>query len=159
MRVGLFGFGRTGKAVATILLQNEEVHLWWVVRKSKILQHRSVPDFLGIQDNEQGVIYSLDEWTPKRLLDEHRVDTIIDFSSDVGILSYGNEAARRGINIVTVRSAYRSKTIEFLNKLSRKTRVIWSPIITIGINFLMMTDNILRRIAPFTKVEIIEEHF
>ena len=61
MRVGLYGFGRAGKAVATTLLQNPEIHLCWVIRKSKTLQHRSVPEFLGIKDDEQGVIYSSDE--------------------------------------------------------------------------------------------------
>jgi len=50
MKVGLFGFGRAGKAVATIVLQNEEVHLCWVVRKTNVLQHRSVPEFLGIKE-------------------------------------------------------------------------------------------------------------
>ena len=85
MKVGLMGFGRAGKAVATVLLQNEEVDLCWVMRRSKELQHRSVPEFLGIKDDEQGVIYSSDEWPPERLFDEHPVDTIIDFSSHEAI--------------------------------------------------------------------------
>ncbi|MFZ9750896.1 MAG: dihydrodipicolinate reductase, partial [Candidatus Nanopelagicales bacterium] len=34
MRVGLLGFGKTGKAVATTLLTNPDVHLQWVIRKS-----------------------------------------------------------------------------------------------------------------------------
>lgn len=89
MKVGLFGFGRAGKAVATELLQNEEVFLCWVIRKSKNLQHRSVPEFLGIErdEDDQGLIFAKDEWTPAQLFDKHPVDAIIDFSSADAVLS------------------------------------------------------------------------
>jgi 4-hydroxy-tetrahydrodipicolinate reductase len=165
MRVGLFGFGRAGKAVATVLLQSEEVYLCWVIRKSKGLQHRSVSEFLGIKKDEtlqcdgQGLIFSKDEWTPQRLFDVHPVDVIIDFSSSNAILAYGEEAAKRGISIVTAISAYPTETIAYLKKLARQTRVLWSPNITIGINFLMLAGKILKNIAPYTDIELIEEHF
>src|SRR5512133_3012899 len=99
MRVGLFGFGKAGKAVATVLLQSEEAYLCWVIRKSTVLQHRSVPEFLGIESKEQGLILPKDEWPPQRLFEEHPVDVIIDFSSSDAILSYGREAAKKGITI------------------------------------------------------------
>ncbi|MCW3999429.1 MAG: dihydrodipicolinate reductase [Candidatus Bathyarchaeota archaeon] len=161
MRVGLFGFGRAGKAVATVLLQNEEVFLCWVIRKTKNLQHRSVPEFLGINrdEEEQGLIFSKDEWTPERLFDEHPVDAIIDFSSADAIHYYGPEAAKRGIAIVTAISAYPADTVPFIKKLGQKTKVLWSPNITVGINFLMLAAKILKAIAPYTDVELIEEHF
>ena len=101
MKIGLFGFGKAGKAVATVLLQSEEVYLCWVIRKSKGLQHRSVSEFLGISKEDQGLIFSKDEWTPEQLFDKHPVDVIIDFSSSNAVLSYGKEAAKRGIAIVT----------------------------------------------------------
>jgi 4-hydroxy-tetrahydrodipicolinate reductase len=159
MKVGLFGFGRAGKAVATVLLQSEETDLCWVVRKSKNLQHRSVSEFLGITHDNQGIIFSKDEWTPQRLFDEHPVEVIIDFSSSDAILSYGKEAAKRGIAIVTAISAYPAETVALLKTLSRKTRVLWSPNITVGINFLMMAAKTLKAIAPYADIEIIEEHF
>ncbi len=138
MKVGLFGFGRAGKAVATVLLQSEETDLCWVLRKTKILEHRSVPEFLGIEHVNQGLIFPKDEWTPQQLFDSHPVDVIIDFSSAEAVLYYGEEAAKRGIAIVTAISAYPAKTIALLKKLSLQTRVLWSPNITVGINFLML---------------------
>lgn len=60
---------------------------------------------------------------------------------------------------MTAISAYPEETISFIKKLSRKTRVLWSPNITIGINFLMLAAKILKTIAPYTDIEIIEEHF
>jgi 4-hydroxy-tetrahydrodipicolinate reductase len=159
MKVGLFGFGRAGKAVATVLLQSTEAYLCWVIRKSKVLKHRSVPEFLGIAHDNQGLIFPKDEWTPEQLFDKHPVDVIIDFSSAEAVLSYGKEAAKRGIAIVTAISAYPAETVVLLKTLSRKTRVLWSPNITIGINFLMLAAKILKTIAPYTDIEIIEEHF
>ncbi len=159
MKIGLFGFGRAGKAVATVLLQSEEVYLCWVIRKSTGLQHRSVSEFLGINKNDQGLIFSKDEWTPEELFDKHPVDVIIDFSSSNAVLSYGKEAAKRGIAIVTAISIYPNETIELLKNLAKKTRVLWSPNITIGINFLMLAAKTLKNIAPYTDIEVIEEHF
>ncbi|MGD6808690.1 MAG: 4-hydroxy-tetrahydrodipicolinate reductase [Candidatus Bathyarchaeia archaeon] len=159
MKVGLFGFGRAGKAVATVLLQSEETDLCWVIRKTTNLQHRSVPEFLGIQHENQGLIFTKDECTPTELFDKHPIDVIIDFSSADAILAYGEEAAKRGIAIVTAISNYPDETIDYLKKLSEKTKVLWSPNITIGINFLMLAAKILKTIAPYTDIELIEEHF
>ncbi|MDR0373270.1 MAG: dihydrodipicolinate reductase [Nitrososphaerota archaeon] len=159
MRVGLFGFGRAGKAVATVLLQSEEADLCWVIRKTTNLHHRSVPEFLGITDDNQGLIFTRDEYTPAELFDKHPVDVIIDFSSDDAILFYGKEAAERGICIVTAISSYPETTIKYIKSLSEKTRVLWSPNITVGINFLMLAAKILKTIAPYTDIELIEEHF
>jgi 4-hydroxy-tetrahydrodipicolinate reductase len=159
MKVGLFGFGRSGKAVATVLLQNQEVELCWVIRKSKNLQHRSVSEFLGIKHEDQGLIFSKDEWTPQRLLEEHPVDVIIDFSSCNAVFFYGAEAANREVSIVTAISTYPPETVAYRKELAQKTRVLWSPNITVGINFLMTAAKILKTIAPYTDIELIEEHF
>jgi 4-hydroxy-tetrahydrodipicolinate reductase len=159
MKVGLFGFGKAGKAVATVLLQNEEVHLSWVIRKTGVLKHRSVSEFLGVEDNGQGLIYPKNEWPPQQLFEKNPVDVIIDFSSPDAILSYGEEAAKNGIAIVTAISTYPTTTVNFLKKLSKKTRILWSPNITVGINFLMVAAKILKTIVPNTDVEIVEEHF
>lgn len=159
MKVGLYGFGRAGRAVATHLLLSKDANLCWVIRKSSILQHRSVPEFLGIEHGEPGLIFPKDEMSPRQLFDKHPVDVIIDFSSAEAILSYGMEAARQGIAVVSAISAYPKEIIDFLKTLSRETRVLWSPNITIGINFLILAAKILKTIAPYTDVEIIEEHF
>jgi len=159
MRVGLYGFGRTGKAVAAILLQSKESHLSWVIRKSKTLQHRSVPEFLGIQSDEPGLIFPKDEMSPQQLFTEHPVDVVIDFSSPDAILTYGEEAAKREIAIVSAISEYPVETLDYLKKLSQQTKVLWSANITIGINFMMLAAKVLSSIAPYTDIEIIEEHF
>jgi 4-hydroxy-tetrahydrodipicolinate reductase len=123
------------------------------------LEHRSAPEFLGIPSDEQGLIYSKDELDAGQLIDRMPVDVIIDFSSEKGIEYYGESAADRGIAIVSAVSSYPDKKIQLLRQLAEKTKVLWSPNITIGINFLIIAAKILKEIAPYTDIEIIEEHF
>ena len=96
-KIGLIGFGKTGRSVASVLLESKKTNLQWVMRQSHTLEHRSVPEFLGVNSDEPGLIYSKDEFTAKELLDKFPVDTIVDFSSASGLDYYGDEAVRRGI--------------------------------------------------------------
>ncbi len=158
-KVGQIGFGKTGKAVASVLLESKKTNLQWVVRNSKSLEHRSVPEFLGIASDEPGLIYSREEFTASDLLDQFPVDIIVDFSSNDGIDFYAEEAKRRGITIISAISEYSTDKLQVLADLAGKTRVIRSPNITLGINFLLIAAKILKNIAPHTDIEIIEEHF
>jgi 4-hydroxy-tetrahydrodipicolinate reductase len=158
-RVGLIGFGRTGKAVAATILRDENIVLEWVVRRSHLLEHRSVPEFLGVSSDEPGVIYSRDEFSFSELLDREPVDAVIDFSSAEGLDYYGEAAAERGIAIVSAISNYPNSQIKELERLADRTRILWSPNITIGINFMILAAKTLKNIAPGADIEIIEEHF
>lgn len=159
MKVGVIGFGKTGKAVASILLESKQTNLQWVIRRSTPQLHQSVPDFLGVVSDEPGLIFSKNDFTATELFDKFPVDAVVDFSSESGIFYYGEEAAKRGIMIISAVSKYPIEVIDMLNKLSRKTIVLYSPNITLGINFILIASKILRSIAPNTDVEIIEEHF
>lgn len=159
MKIGLIGFGKTGKAVASVILQNKEFCLEWVLRQSTLLEHRSVPEFLGVHSDEPGLIYSSSKISMEELLDKHPVDIIIDFSSDQGIYTYGSIAAEREIKIISAISHYKEKEIELLKELALKTTVFWSPNITLGVNYLLFAAKFLKKIAPWVDVEINEEHF
>ncbi|MCE5252824.1 MAG: dihydrodipicolinate reductase [Actinomycetia bacterium] len=159
MKVGLMGFGRAGRSVARVLLESEETNLQWVIRRSSVLEHRSVPEFLGIRSAEPGLIYCKDEFTADHLFHEYPVDFVIDFSSETGLDYYGEPAARCGIGIVTAVSQYSPEQAATLRRLAHRTVVMHSPNITLGINFLIIAAQILKKIAPYTDIEIVEEHF
>lgn len=159
MKVGLIGFGKTGKAVASVILQNKNYCLEWVLRQSSQLEHRSVPEFLGLQSDEPGLIYSAAKIDIAELLDTHPVDIIIDFSSSKGIYSYGYLASERKIKIISAISHYGDAEKALLKELSTKTTVFWSPNITLGVNYLLFAAKFLKKIAPSVDIEIVEEHF
>ena len=159
MKVGLMGFGRAGRAVASVLLESGYTSLQWVVRHSSVLQHRSVPEFLGVPSDEPGLIYSTSEFSAAELLDQHPVDVIVDFSSPDGLDYYGEEAARRGIIVVSAISNYPDSQLERLRHIAQSTTVMHSPNITLGINFMIIAAKILQNISPDADIEIVEEHF
>ncbi|RTL52105.1 MAG: dihydrodipicolinate reductase [Rhodocyclaceae bacterium] len=159
MNVGLIGFGKTGRAVASILLESKTTNLKWVIRRSRSLEHRSVPEFLGVESDEAGTIFSAEELSADELLEQHPVDVIVDFSSPDGIEYYGDAAMKRRVGIVTAVSQYPGDVLLRLKSISRRTKVLHSPNITLGINFLLIAAKILKNIAPDTDIEVIEEHF
>lgn len=159
MRIGLIGFGKTGKAVASVLLQNEQFSLQWILRQSTSLENRNAADFLGITSRDPGVIFSAESVQMNSFLDENPVDYIIDFSSGAALYLYGRSASERNITIISAISHYAKEERDLLQKLSEKTTVFWSPNITLGVNYLMFASKLLKRIAPFVDIEIVEEHF
>lgn len=159
MKVGLMGFGKTGKAVATTILRHADFRLEWVLRRSHKLEHRSIPEFLGEESDNPGLIHSIDEMPVRELLDRQPVEAIIDFSSAEGYRYYGEEAARRGIKIISAVSHYPAAAVRVLRGYAKKTPVFWSPNITIGVNYLIMAARFLRKIAPGIDMVVLEEHF
>ena len=159
MRVGIIGFGKTGRAVASVLLESKVTNLQWVIRRSNRLQHRSVPEFLGLASDEPGLIYSKEEFTAEELLSRFPVDAIIDFSSEDGLDYYGETAANLGVTIISAVSQYPEYQLAKLKRYANKTVVLHSPNITLGINFLLVSAKVLKKIAPYTDIAITEEHF
>ena len=158
-RVGLIGFGKTGRAVASVLLMDKTIDLVWVVRKSRVLENRSVPEFLGIESDEEGSIHWIEDVDFESLNENSPVDAIIDFSSETGMDYYGEVAAEKGITIISAISALPENRIRMLQKFGEKTKVLWSPNITVGVNFLIVAAKTLQKIAPDADISIMEEHF
>lgn len=153
------GFGRTGHEVAKVLLDDPTMRLEWVLRRTDQLAHRSVAEYLGIASTEPGVIHSVADLSAREMLTRSPVDVIIDFSTESALDYYGDEAAMRGVSIVTAISRYSEAKQRQLQGYGRSTRVVWSPNITLGINFMLLAAQSLQRIAPGADVQIVEEHF
>lgn len=93
------------------------------------------------------------------LFDRDPVDALVDFSSADSIHAYGEEVRKRGITLVSAISAYSENDLAYARSMGKDTRVLCSPNITLGINFLIVAAKLLRKIAPFADVEILEQHF
>lgn len=159
LKVGLIGFGRTGRSVAAVLLNSSDTALQWVLRGTPNPERRSAADYLDIAANDPAMVYGRDEIAIDALLDRQPVEVIIDFSGADGFDLYAEAAARRGIAIISAISQYPEERVARLQEFGARTRVLWSPNITLGINFLILAAKLLRQIAPEADIEIIEEHF
>ena len=87
IKIGLFGFGRTGRVVAEEVICNPHYNLAWVIRKSNKHAGEYASDFLG-NKSKQGKIYSGQSLNFNNFLKDNHVDVIIDFSSAESISRY-----------------------------------------------------------------------
>jgi len=157
IRIGLFGFGRTGRVVAQEIMNDKDLSLAWVVRKSHNDEGDWASQFFGIE-SPQGKIYSADSLDFSTFYKENAVDVIVDFSSSAAVNEY-KQAANCKAKIVSAISRYKKGELLKLKRMAAKTAVLYSPNITLGINFLLIASQVLQQIAPHVDIEIVEEHF
>lgn len=157
LKIGLFGFGRTGSVVAKEIINEENFELLWVLRKSRKNEGEFASRLLGHEHNE-GKIFSVENTDLNSFYNNNMVDVIIDFSDSVSVGEYKN-AARNGIRIVSAISNYKKDDFKELKEISKKVAVLYSPNITLGVNFLIEACKLLKKVAPHADIEIIEEHF
>ncbi len=152
IRVGLVGYGKAGKAVTNVLSNDPRFELRWIVRRSASA---------GQQTHEEtGIpILGLEQRPFADLFENVPVDALVDFSSRESLHAYGEEVGKRGIVLVSAISAYSDEDLAYARSLGKLTRVLCSPNITLGINFLIIAAKLLRGVAPFADVEILEQHF
>lgn len=152
IKVGLIGYGKAGQAVAEVLRTDPRYELCWVAGRAAHAVGETLPGtdipIIGLNNETLG------EW-----LDTHPVDALIDFSMPNAVFLYGEEVRKRQLMLVSAISAYSEKELDYVRSLGEETRVLCSPNITLGINFLIFAAKLLRSIAPFADVEILEQHF
>ncbi len=152
LRVGLVGYGKAGTAVANVLSSDPRFELCWITRRTQGTETQTHPGtaipVIGLNQHPFAVLF-----------EQHPVDVLVDFSVRESIHAYGDEVRRRGIMLVSAISAYSEEDLNYARSLGADTRVLCSPNITLGINFLIVAAKLLRKIAPFADVEILEQHF
>lgn len=152
MSVGLLGHGKAGRAVAGVLASDPRYGLNWVLRRQAAAgEHVEGHEAIPVQSSDG---LDLDDW-----LDRHPVDAIVDFSHADAVLGYAEVLRCRRIMLVSAISSYGPEHLARLQSLGSDTRVMSSPNITLGINFLMLAARLLRGLAPFADVEVVEQHF
>ncbi len=152
MRVGLMGYGKAGKAVANVLANDPRYELAWVMRQT-------VANEAHVEGSQAIPVVGMNQWSVNDWLDARPVQAVVDFSGADNVFNYGESLRSRGIMLVSAISAYEDRHLSYLRDLGRNTRVLSSPNITLGINFLLLAAQLLRSIAPFADVEVVEQHF
>lgn len=156
IRVGLFGFGRTGSMVAKEIANDPNLSLEWVCRNNVPANFTYVSHALGFDDNFAPFVSF--EKLDQQFLEKFPVDIMIDFSSSAAAKAY-DLLTSNGIKVVSAISKYTQQDLELVKKSSLKSAVLSSPNITLGVNWMMMTSMILKKIIPLADIEIVEEHF
>jgi len=156
LRIGLLGFGRTGSVVAQEIVKDEELSLEWVCKKQISHDFVYASHKLGFDKNFAPFIQ--EEHMSLAFLKKKPVDIIIDFSSSAASPLY-KIFTQAGIKIVSAISNYNNDQLIFLKSLSEQNAILYSPNITLGINWLIIASKLLQQIIPHADIEVIEEHF
>ncbi len=146
------GYGKAGSAVAQVLGEDPRFDLCWIARRS------ACADGQTVQGSDIPLV-GLEGISFPRWLDDHPVDALVDFSVPESLMQYGEELKQRDMMLVSAISAYTEAQLDYARSLGEHARILCSPNITLGINFLIMAAKLLRNIAPFADVEILEQHF
>ena len=159
MKVALFGYGKTGSKVAELLAEDESVSLVWIATNSG--KSELAPPQNVYQGKQLGLVpmFPLRKVLTKGWLKSNPVDVVIDFSSPAAVMEYGQSLSDAGIKLVTCVSAYGETEHKELDRLSKKMALLWSPNITLGINFLLMAAKAIRAAMPGADISVTEEHF
>jgi 4-hydroxy-tetrahydrodipicolinate reductase len=152
IKIGLFGYGKAGQAVANVIQGDSRFHLSWVAKRSMVCDSAS--------STTSGVpLVGLDRIDFNAWIEQHPVDAIIDFSMPDALNIYERAVLEKQIMLVSAISSYSDEQIARIRSWGARSRVLHSPNMTLGINFLIMAAKLLRTIAPFADVEILEQHF
>lgn len=159
MKVALIGYGKTGSKVAELLAEDETVSLQWIATRSGTSELAPPQNRSSGSEPSLVPIFSQKKILTKNWLKNNSVDVLIDFSSKDALVEYGQAIADQGVKLVSCVSAYDEKEHQELNRLSKRIAVLWSPNITLGINFLLMSAKAIKAAMPGADISVTEEHF
>lgn len=159
MKVALFGYGKTGSKVAELLAEDESVSLVWIATNSGRSELATPQNVYQGKQLGSVPMFPLRKVLTKGWLKSNPVDVVIDFSSPAAIMEYGQSLADSSIKLVTCVSAYGETEHKELDRLSKKMALLWSPNITLGINFLLMAAKAIKAAMPGADISVTEEHF
>lgn len=158
MRVCLMGLGKTGKEVARVLLEQEDIRLVAAVcspgsdKKGKDLGEVIGSPLTGIQvesaDNLEEVVFKA------------KPDIVVDFSSPEATMKNARIFSRMKVNIVIATTGFSRFALKKLFVLTRKyhTGIVYAPNITLGVNVLMLLTHIASGILNNYDFQIMEIH-
>jgi hypothetical protein len=141
LKIGLIGYGKAGQAVANVLGADPSLKLEWIAKRTNLGTDR-------VSNDGATPVIGLDAIDLPEWLDAHPVDALVDFSSPEAVHLYGEEVRRRKLMLVTGISAYSDVELAYIRSLGETARVICSPNMTLGINFVILAAKLLREIAP-----------
>ncbi|MBN2323227.1 MAG: hypothetical protein JXQ30_05795 [Spirochaetes bacterium] len=146
LKVGLLGYGRTGKIVAEYLNIQRDVALKFVLKNTPF-KHPNLNIYTHFDLGDA--------------IEQHKPDVLIDFTvrdATIANLAVLSEIEyKKGIVIAT--TGFSNEEIEIMKAYTKKFSIIWAPNISSGINLLIRAAMIINEVWKDADVHIIEEHF
>jgi len=145
--------GRMGGAVARVIQQTRGVKLVGAVDRPRSLRvGKDVGEVVGLGTLRISVSDNIGALLKGNV-------AIIDFTRPAASLGYLRDAAKREVPIVVGTTGFTGREWNEIKRLSRRTRVLVAPNMSVGVNLLLgLLGRVARSLGEDYDVEIIEMH-
>lgn len=156
-KVGLIGFGRTGRIVAEEIYGQKNAELVCIFKKKKDeMIGRDIGKAVGKKASDN-YIYHISDFG--KVISHSKPDVLIDFSHPEAVVDYIETAVKYNVNLVICSTNFKEEQRKYINNFTKKIGLVWAPNVTEGINILISLGKIVKSIWPDSDVEILEYHF
>ncbi|MDO5536323.1 MAG: 4-hydroxy-tetrahydrodipicolinate reductase [Desulfovibrionaceae bacterium] len=139
--------GRMGKTICNLVLDSPELDMAGMVERTEY-QPTVVPVDCVVSDDLESVVSAC----PAN-------SVVVDFSSPESSLHSAEVAADRGVALVIGTTGFDADQVEILRGYAKKTRIFWSPNMSVGVSVLQKILPILTKsLGSDYDVDIVEIH-
>jgi len=158
MNIAICGLGRAGKELAIkVITEHEHELVMGICRDNSLTAGADIGELLSM--SSLGVyIYTLSEC--EQVIEEKKVDVIIDFSKKDTSLKLLSICKKTQTNLVICTTNFTEKEQRYLKEMgdSNEFGLVYAPNLTLGINLLIEFVAKLSKILPEFDFEIVERH-
>jgi 4-hydroxy-tetrahydrodipicolinate reductase len=158
IRVCISGLGKTGKEIAKVLLDQEDIRLVSAIcSPNSDKKGKDLGEILG--SSTTGVILEGSDKL-EQVIFRTRPDVVVDFSSPEAALKNAKVFSRMKVNIVIGTTGFSKIGLKKLLILAstHKNGIVYAPNITLGVNVLMLLTNLAANILNNYDFQITEIH-
>lgn len=158
IRVCLSGIGKTGKEIAKVLLEQENIKLVSAIcSPDSSKKGKDLGEIIGVKDT--GIIVENSD-NIKQIVFRTRPDVVIDFSTPEAALRNAKIFSLMKVNIVIGTTGFSKLALKKLYVLAKQNNVgiVYSPNITLGVNVIMLLSNLAANILSNYDFQITEIH-
>jgi len=158
MRIGLIGLGKTGKEVARMIVEQDNMELVAVIcSPASAKKGKDIGEFIGCKDT--GIIIDSSE-NLEEIIFRTKPDVVVDFSNPNATIRNAKVFSKMKINIVIATTGFSDMALKKIIVMAKKYRngIVYTPNITLGVNVLMLISNIAANILSGYDFQITEVH-
>lgn len=158
IRVCISGLGKTGKEIAKVLMEQEDIKLVSAIcSPSSDKSGKDLGEVVG--SGRTGIIVESSD-NLEQIVFRTRPDVVVDFSGPEAALKNARVFSRMKVNIVIGTTGFSKLGLKKLLVLATKHRnaIVYAPNITLGVNVLMLLTNLASNILSNYDFQITEIH-
>lgn len=158
IRVCILGLGKTGREIAKVLLEQEDIMLVSAVVSPG--SEKCGKDLGAVLDCGRTGIEIESSDTLEQIIFKTKPDVVVDFSTPAAALRNARIFSRMKVNIVIGTTGFSRLALKKLLVLTNKYHngIVYVPNITLGVNVLMLITNLAANILSNYDFQITEIH-